>query len=215
MKRFLIVEDQVLFRIGLEGTLRKMVAKSQIHCVDNFEDAVEVLSNNKVDLMILDLGIPGSPGSGMIQAFREMQKDLNILVCSGRDELSNAPMCISAGASGYLSKNASEEESFRAIEMVINKKKYASKVVEEKILNDFMHRKPQSTGIKEVLSPREREIMDLVLQGYSTKAIGSELRIKYSTVSTHKVRIFQKMNVKNVIDLFKKIESQFSGYLNN
>jgi two-component system, NarL family, invasion response regulator UvrY len=206
MKQILIIDDHCLISMGLELLVRRVVKKCTVHAASTFESALTKLKSQKMDLMVLDLSIPGGHTSDMIEAFLRVQGDLRILVCSGRDELLNAPGCINAGAFGFLSKNAPDAEATTAIEMVMQNKKYISDAVQSKILNDFMYGQNNKINPIETLSPREKEVMDLMLLGRSSKEICNQLRIKFSTVSSHKSRVLQKMNVENSMELFKKVE---------
>ncbi len=206
MKQIIIVDDHFLTSLGLELLIKKVIKKCSVYMAANFEAALRKLKDQKFDVMLLDLGIPGGHASEMIHTFLKVQPDLRILVCSGRDELANAPGCIHAGAFGFLPKNAPDIEAQTAVEMVMQGKKYISNLVQAKIVNDFMYGQNSTLNPIEMLSPREKEVMDLMLKGCTSKQICSILRIKFSTVSSHKNRVYQKMGVENSIDLFKKVE---------
>ena len=206
MKQILIVDDHFLTGLGLELLIKKVIKKCSVYMAGNFEAASRKLRDQRIDVMLLDLGIPGGHASEMIQTFLKVQPDLRILVCSGRDELVNAPGCIHAGAYGFLPKNAPDTEAQTAIEMVVQGKKYISDRVQAKIVDDFMYGQNSALNPIESLSPREKEVMDLMLKGCTSKQICNTLRIKFSTVSSHKNRVYQKMSVENSIELFKKVE---------
>lgn len=142
----------------------------------------------------------------MIEAFIRVQKDIKILVCSGRDELHNAPICMRAGAYGFLSKNAPDDYGKMAVEMVLMGKKYISSSVQENVFNTYLFGQSIYINPLEALSPREKDVMNLLIKGKSNKEISNTLHIKHSTVSTHKLRIFQKMDVENNVELLRKIE---------
>jgi two-component system, NarL family, invasion response regulator UvrY len=206
MTQILIVDDHFLTSMGLELLIKKVIKKCSVSMAGNFEASLRKLRDQRIDVMLLDLGIPGGHASELIQTFLKVQPDLRILVCSGRDELVNAPGCIHAGAYGFLPKNAPDTEAQTALEMVFQGKKYISDRVQAKIVDDFVYRQNNSLNPVETLSPREKEVMDLMLKGCTSKQICNILRIKFSTVSSHKNRVYQKMNVENSIELFKKVE---------
>jgi two-component system invasion response regulator UvrY len=205
MKNILIVDDHFLVCLGLEILVKKVVKNSSVFLNHNFDEAIKTLKTHKIDLLILDLSIPGGKGPDMIRSFCAIQKGIRILICSGRDELTNAPACINEGAYGFLSKDAQDSEAEKAVELVINGKKYVSPAVQLKIIENFMNGQQINKNPLETLSPREREVLNLLLVGHSSKFIGDSLRIKFSTVSTHKMRIFQKLEVENNVELFKKV----------
>lgn len=205
MKNILIVEDHVLTTMGLGLLIKRVIPDSTIYSASSFEQSLEELRNNRMDLVILDLGVPGGRGPAMIGTMRHIQKEVRILVCSGRDEIITAPNMINAGANGFLSKSALNSEAEKALQMVMADKKYLSDAVKEIILDHFVNNQPLSQNPIDLLSPREKEIMDQMLQGKGNKEIASELNIKFPTVSTHKQRIFQKMDVENIVELMKKV----------
>jgi two-component system invasion response regulator UvrY len=206
MKQILIVDDHFLTSLGLELLIKKVIKNCSVYMAGNFEAASKMLRDQRIDVMLLDLGIPGGNASEMIQTFLKVQPNMRILVCSGRDELVNAPGCIHAGAFGFLPKNEPDTVAQTAIEMVVQGKKYISGRVQAKIVDDFMYAQNTSLNPIETLSPREKEVMDLMLKGCPSKQICNILRIKFSTVSSHKNRVYQKMSVENSIELFKKVE---------
>lgn len=205
MKHILIVDDHFLVCIGLEILVKKVIKNCAVSLKTNFEEAIQAIRKQKMDLMILDLGIPGGKGPEMIRFFQAVQKDIRILICSGRDELTTAPACINEGAYGFLSKNAPDSEAEKAVDLIVNGKKYVSSAVQLKIIQNFMNRQQMNQNPLAMLSPREREVLDLLLEGRTSKYIGDALCIKFSTVSTHKMRIFHKLEVENNVDLFKKV----------
>lgn len=211
MTKILIVDDHPMTRMGLENLVSQERKDAKIFMAETFHEIIDELLQNKMDLVILDLGIPGGKGIEMIQLLRRQQKGLRVLVCSGRDEFTCASECLNAGANGFISKRSPDEKVREAIVTVLSGKNYVSEAVKKKILNDFINNEVRSDNPIDSLTPREKEILDLLLEGKWTKEIGDMLRIQYSTVSTHKVRIFQKMNVENVLDLFRKVELYTGG----
>ena len=142
----------------------------------------------------------------MIKSLRAVQPGVPILVYTGRDEKLNAISYIKAGTNGFLSKNSCEEELVKAIETVLEGKRYFSGELWQLIISNFSENNSPGANPMESLTKRELEITELLISGKWTKEIAETLDLKETTISTHKLRIFQKMKVSNVIELFKKIE---------
>lgn len=205
MTTVLIADDHPLIICGLETCLKKIMPGCFVYKASSFPDSVTRVNQKRIDLLILDLSMPGGCGLEMIATMREIQKDIKILIYSGRDELTNAPHYISKGANGYLQKNKDESEIVTAIQTVMNNQKYMSTAVQHVILGNFMDNKPLLPNPIESFNPSEREVLDLLLRGTDTTEIAKKLNMKFSTASTHKVRILKKMEVKNLVDLVAKV----------
>lgn len=207
--KVLLVEDHDIVAIAVETLLLENFSKAVIQKSGSFLKALKMLELGPLmDLIILDVDVPGGDSYRMIERLRKVQPQVRILVFTGQDERQHAIRFLKAGANGFLSKTAALEECAVAVKMILNGKKYVSEVVQQTITNSFFHKSPITENHGESsLSPRENEVLDLLLQGKWTKEIADELNLNPTTVSTHKSRIFQKMEVSNVIDLFKKINA--------
>ncbi|WP_254562279.1 response regulator transcription factor [Dyadobacter diqingensis] len=210
MKNILIVDDHPIIRMSLETIVRKVVKECRVFHCSTLQETKSILLKHRFDLMILDLSIPGSVGTSMIPALRKLSSNTPILVCSGRDEDFNAPHCITMGANGYVPKTASNEETETAVRHVLENKTYLRPHVQAQIMENFLHRKPLLPNPVESLTPREKEVLELLITGIWTKEIAKQLNLKFSTVSTHKARILEKMGVENTVELYKKFEEYTS-----
>jgi two-component system invasion response regulator UvrY len=210
MKHILLVDDHPIVRTALQSIVRKVVKESNVIHAGTLQEAETMIVQHPFDLVILDLSIPGSTGAGMIPILRKLAPDSPILICSGRDEHVNAPHCITMGANGYLPKSASDEETETAIRTVLQNNKYLRPQVQAQILDNFLHSRPLLPNPIESLTPREREVMELLIMGKWTKEIAELLNLKFSTVSTHKSRILEKMGADNTVELYKKVEEYAS-----
>lgn len=206
MQNILLLDDHPIIRKALEGTVRKVIGNCNVVHAGTFKEATTCIGNNGFDLIILDLSIPGGSGAGMIPVLNKLSGGAPILVCSGRDELNNAPHCISMGANGYIPKNALDEEVEAAIRVVLQNKKYLRPHVQAQIMDNFLHNRALLPNPMESLTPREKEVLDLLILGKWTKEIAKLLNLKFSTVSTHKSRILEKMGAENTVELYRKVE---------
>ncbi|WP_025763407.1 response regulator [Dyadobacter tibetensis] len=207
MSHILIVDDQPVTWLGMELIVKNVLRESNFHFCKNFNEALLKVKEQPMDLVILDLNMPGGRGSAMITELRKVQGGVRILICTGRNEDLNAPIYIQKGANGFISKLASSHEVERAVYTVIHDQRYVSPSLQRSILNRFAEGVPCPVNPLESLSPREKEIVQLMLQGKWTKEISDALGIKFSTVSTHKARIFEKLEVENILELSKKVSA--------
>ena len=205
MRKILIVDDHRMTCLGMAILLERVVEKAQVFFADSFMGALAQLQTTQMELVILDLGIPGGHGTAMIEALRKQQPDVRILVCTGRDELLFAVPYIAAGVNGFLHKSSSDEQVLMAIGMVMEGRQYVSGLVQQKILRDALQGHQEKNPL-ESLSARENQVLQLLLAGKWTKEIADELNLKFSTVSTQKTKIFQKLAVENIVDMVRIVD---------
>jgi len=206
MNEILIIEDHPLVTKSLVLLMKEKFQPVNIHVADFFSAALDILDHTKMTMVIMDITVPGGGNASMIKSMRLKQPGVPILVYTGRDEKLNAISYIKAGANGFLSKNCCEADIVTAIDTVLDKKRYFSNDLWQLIITNFAENNALGANPMELLTKRELEITELLIDGKWTKEIAETLDLKETTISTHKLRIFQKMKVSNVIELFKKIE---------
>jgi len=202
----LIIEDHPLIRIGLRQLISEADSKATVAQSDNFPGGLVLLDQEKFDLLILDIDIPGGENIRMMEIIRKKQPEILILIHSGYDEDVYALPYMQAGADGFLSKQASHEEFQAAFKALMNRGKYVSYRIQQALLNnlgDNSSKKLQNPIM--TLSPREMLVMQLLIEGKWTKEIASQLNVKENTISTYKRRIFDKLEVTDEIELSKKV----------
>lgn len=199
MKTFLLIDDHVVVRSGIKILLTEIYKPSIIDEAHNGDSALEKVKANKYDLVMLDIQMPNTDTLGLMEYFKIMHPDLKVLVFSMSPETIYAKRFFKAGAKGFLSKDAPLDEIKKAINLVLNDKRYIS--------DTFMQSLAESTGQSEdtnvfnKLSPREFEIVSLLLVGQTVSQIGASLNLQVSTIGTHKARIFEKLKVGNILEL--------------
>lgn len=202
------MDDHNAVRMGLKMMIEELFLESKVQEAESFPQAMDYLQNENYDLLILDIGIPGGSNTLMIDIIRHIRSTIPILIYTAAEEAKLALRYLKAGATGFLSKNASKEEHKKALLHVIDNKKYISSTISEFILESISAGSPiNKIPEKFTLTARENEVSDLLMQGKWTNEISYILGLKPSTVSTFKNRIFNKVGVTNSIDLFKKLNN--------
>jgi len=202
----LIIEDHPLIRSGLKHLIYKSDPRATVSQTDSFPSGLLILANEKFDLVILDIDIPGGENIRMMEMIREKQQGIKILIHSGYDEKVYALPYMQAGADGFLSKQAQEEDFHTAFHALLNRGKYVSYAVQQSLLVNLGEsgtrkaKNPLTT-----LSPREMLVMQLLIEGKWTKEIAAILDLKENTISTYKRRIYDKLDVSDEIQLSKKV----------
>lgn len=197
--KLIIADDHLIVRKGVSSLLKMSYDKIEIKEVGGVNEIIPLLKNFKAQILLLDINIPGGNCTGMIKEIRQVNEEIYILMFSGYDESSYALRYIKAGANGFLSKDASEEEIIAAISVLLKTGKYISPFVQEKILSSMLFDIPMNPLKK--LSKRELEVAELLTNGERVLEISNELHVQPSTISTYKNRIFEKLKVSNLVDL--------------
>jgi two-component system invasion response regulator UvrY len=210
VKKILIFEDHEIVAAGVAGIIRNEFHDIEPEIAYTFADGLDLLKAlTPVDLIILDVKLPGSEGTNMISRIRHLQQGARILVFSALEDAHSALTFMTAGANGFASKTLNMKELKGAIQTVLGDKKFMSEEVQQKVAESFFQNLSPSALYEDIsLSAREREIMNLLMAGKRTKEISSELNIKYTTVSTHKAHIFKKMSVDNIVELINKCKKE-------
>jgi two-component system invasion response regulator UvrY len=165
----------------------------------NGETAISKLKNEQFDLIIMDIQMPNTDTLGLMEYIHITYPAAKVLMFSMSAENIYAKRFMKAGASGFVSKEAPLEDITRAINTILNGKKYISDSLAEKLAEDSYSGK--SGNPFNELSPREFEIVSLLLEGKTVTDISHALNIQTSTVGTHKARLFEKLGVTNILEL--------------
>jgi two-component system, NarL family, invasion response regulator UvrY len=208
MKKILLVDDHAIVQYGIMQLLLLEFPETKIHTAQNMDEMVSQLRLEKFDLLVMDINIPGGNNLQMVDIVKLRQPDIRILVFSGYDEHLYALRYLQSGVHGYLNKNNSEKELPNAIKAVLNGEKYVSHAVRESLLNKATaHDNSQDTGnpLKK-LSNRELDVLQSLVNGMTLSEISSSLNLGISTVSTYKQRIFEKLEIHNIIELVEKVK---------
>ncbi|KGO79287.1 hypothetical protein Q763_14715 [Flavobacterium beibuense F44-8] len=200
----LIADDHSVVRQGVALILREAFKTIEIYHADSFQEVVVKLKKQSVNLLLLDINLPGGNSVGMISRVKDLQPATKILMFSAFDEEQYALRYLHAGVDGYLNKLSSEEKIIEAVTEILQGGRYFSNKVKERIFENVINKIPDNP--LDSLSNRELEIADLLARGEGNLEIANRLDIKMSTVSTYKSRIFDKLGVTNVVSLVEKFK---------
>lgn len=201
MIRMLIADDHTIMREGLKQ-LFMLVADVQVVAeAESGTQVIELLHQVEIDLLLLDMNMPGISGEILIARLHTQYPELPILVLSMHNEIHIAQRALRAGALGYLTKDRDPETLLVAMRRVASGQRYLDPALAEQIAL-------QSSGLKqqtyvESLSDREFQILRLLAHGMSVNQIAEQLVISNKTVSTHKTRLMEKMGFGSTADIVR------------
>lgn len=199
MKKFLLVDDHVIVRSGIKTLLQEMYSPAEIHEAVDGETAMQKMKEGSYDLVMLDIQMPRTDTLGLMEYIHIKYPDAKVLMFSMSAENIYARRFMKAGAYGFISKEAPMEEITKAINTILGNRKYISDALAEKLAEDSFSGKTGNPFND--LSPREFEIVSLLLEGKTVTEISHTLSIQTSTVGTHKARLFEKLGVTNLLEL--------------
>lgn len=197
MKRILLADDHTIIRLGLIQILKDEYPDVEVSEVSDGEALIKEVMRHEWDLVISDLDMPGINGLQALEQIKKIKPDLPVLILSIFTEDLYAVRVLKAGASGYMNKNAAPYELITAIQRIFMGRKYITPEIAEKLLtNQDINKEPH-----ELLSNREFEIFKLLALGKTTTYVADTLSLALTTVSTHRGRIMDKLNLSTNSDL--------------
>lgn len=197
--KILIADDHAIVREGL----KQIVADEKDILVsgeaENSEKMMELLQNERWNLVILDINMPGKSGLEALKDIKLLYPDLPVLILSMFSEDQYGIRAIKAGASGYLKKVSAPNELVTAIRKIVSGGKYINPSLAEKLADKFG--KTEEGLLHDKLSDREYQIMCNIALGKSAEEIAEELTLSINTVYTYRNRILEKMSMKSNVEL--------------
>lgn len=201
--RVLLADDHTLIRAGLRLVVEQQPDFAVAGEAENGRQAVAMADSLKPNVVVMDIGMPDLNGIEAARQIREQHPEIEIVMLSMHSDEGYVLRALKAGARAYLLKDSAEADLARAIHAAAEGKSFFSPAVGKVLLEDYM-RKLQRTGAEdsyELLSPREREVLQLVAEGKSSKEIANLLNLSVYTVETHRAKLMQKLNLKSMPEL--------------
>jgi DNA-binding NarL/FixJ family response regulator len=199
--RALVVDDHEFTREGIVHILTDNFNVSKLARAGNYEQAMEQIKNDKWDIIVLDISLPGKGGLEILRSIRSIESKVPVLVLSMVPVSQYARRILQAGASGYVTKSEPAEELIKAVRTVSRGMKYFSPEVQQELpeIIDETISKPKHHN----LSDREFEVLRGLAEGKSSKEIAAEYKVSINTINSYRKRVLTKLHAKSNIDLVK------------
>ena len=199
MKRILLADDHAIVRKGLKETLEEEFCPLQFGEASSNAQALEKIQKEKWDLVMLDLNMGGRSGLELLEEIRRLRPHLPVLILSMYSVEEFGVRALKLGAAGYISKQTAPEEMITAVRSVLGGGRYISAALADRLAADVQR---SSDGpLHESLSTREYQVMVLIAKGKTLKEIAADLSISAKTVGTYHLRILNKLNLSNDIQI--------------
>lgn len=199
MIRVAIADDHVFIREGLRRILKPEIDIEIVAEAENSAGVIEIVMKEKIDILILDVSLPGKSGIELLKDIQLLKPELKVIILSMHPESLYGLRALKAGAWGYLTKETSVEELIKAIRKITSGRKYLSESLAEHIATNID--KNTDDPLHSKLTDREYEVFIELALGKHLKEIADKLNISISTVNTYRQRIMEKMNMVNNFEL--------------
>ena len=201
--KILLADDHAILRDGLS---RSFEQEKDITIAGQAQDGYEAIEMAKElipDVVIMDIGMTGLNGIETTRRIIQNCPNVKIIGLSMHSSDKYVREMFKAGATGYLLKNCSFDELIEAIKAVMEGKTYISPLISDMINKEFTSKPEVEKSVFSILSQREREVLQLLSEGKSTKQIGQKLHLSPKTVEAHRLRMMDKLQIDNVAQLTK------------
>ena len=202
MTTILIIDDHPLVAGGIEMMLKDVAYLSITGTVKNGSGALAFLEKTLPEIILLDISLPDIDGLQLCEKIREKNKYSKIIGLTSTNDASIITQLLHRGANGYLLKNMERSELIEAIDKVMDGKIFLSKAANEKVLEQFLSVSIALNGLPS-LTRREKELLQLLDNGFNGPQIAEKLIISHFTVETHRKNLMQKLNVNSTQQLLK------------
>jgi two-component system invasion response regulator UvrY len=199
MIRVLVADDHAIVRQGLRRVLAEAMGNFTVGEAEHANEAIRKLRNERWDVLILDLNLPGKTGLDALKQIRAERPETKILVFSFYSEEHYALRVLRAGAHGYITKSSPPEQLLNAVRRVAAGGKYITQSVAEKLANTM--RFDLERPLHERLTDREFQIFNMLAGGRTVSQIAVELSLSVKTISTHRTKILSKLSLRNNAEL--------------
>jgi RNA polymerase sigma factor (sigma-70 family) len=201
--RILLADDHQLMRSGLRLLIEQQSDLTVVGEAADGREAVALAKSLRPDVAVMDISMPNLNGIEAAHQITQTHAEIAVIVLSMHPDESYVLRALKAGAKGYLLKDSAESDLIASVRAVARGKSFFSPAVSKVLLDDYI-RKLQRSGAEDaydLLTPREREVLQLVVEGKSNKEVANLLNLSVYTVETHRSNIMQKLNLKGVPEL--------------
>lgn len=201
--KVLLADDHALFRAGIRALLEDLPAIKVVGETDNGLDLIRLAKEHKPDVAIVDITMPELNGLDALPKLKSSVPDVAVIVLSMHANEQYVMQSLKSGASGYMVKTAATTELESAIRAVSRGETYLSPAISKSVIDSCLGRSNLKPRTKQLLTPRQRQIMQLIAEGKTSKEIANTLFLSYKTVETHRAQLMERLDIHDVAGLVR------------
>ncbi|MGA9390821.1 MAG: response regulator transcription factor [Candidatus Sulfotelmatobacter sp.] len=202
MLRILIADDHEVARKGIRAILESRAGWEVCCEASDGREAVELVLQSRPDVMLLDIGMPNLNGLDAARQILAIMPDARILILTIHDSEQVVREVLAAGARGFLLKSDAGRDLVAAVEALQNRRTFFTSKVAQMMLDGYLRpQEVRENSEQQILTPREREVIQLVAEGKTTKEIATTLSLSVKTAETHRTNLMRKLDLHSIADL--------------
>ncbi|HEY8570680.1 response regulator transcription factor [Microbulbifer sp.] len=202
-KRILLVDDHSLMRAGIRALLDEFGDFEVIGESGNGIEALELVRKFMPDLLLLDISLPGLNGLEVLRQISQQHPDVRVLMLSMHAGSEYVARALSFGASGYLLKDSAFDELAAALHAVAGGRDYLCTAIDTETVQRFIHSTQQGQSEQEILTPRQRQILQQIAEGFGPRDIAESLNVSVKTVEAHRAQLMERLGIHHVPGLVR------------
>ena len=199
----MLADDHALFRAGLRALLNDMRNVTVVAEVENGLDLIKVAREKKPDVSIVDITMPELNGLDALPKLKAAVPDTSVIMLSMHANEQYVMQTLKSGASGYMVKTAATTELESAVRAVSRGETFLSPAISRSVIDSCLGRNKVQPRTRQLLTPRQREILQLIAEGNTSKQIAAILSLSFKTVETHRAQLMDRLDIHDVAGLVR------------
>ena len=201
--RVLLADDHTLVRAGMRSLLEKLEGIEVVAEASDGHEALRLVEKHRPDVVVTDIAMPGLNGMELTARVARERPEARVIILSMHATEPYVLQALRSGAAAYLLKDAAPVELELAIKAVMRGETYLSPPVSRHVIDDYRRRVGGESSPLEQLTPRQREILQLIAEGHSTRSIAEKLHVSVKTVETHRQQLMERLAIHDVAGLVR------------
>jgi DNA-binding NarL/FixJ family response regulator len=203
MIRVILADDHTLVRAGIRSLLEKIAGVQVVGEASDGREALEIIKKTNPNIALLDITMSGMNGLDVTARVVKDFPHIKVIILSMHANEEYVLQALKIGVSGYLLKDAATTELELALKAIAREETYLSPAVSKKVINNYLERVGDAEDLQSSLTPRQREILQLVAEGKSTKEIAFMLSVSIKTVEAHRAQMMDRLGIHDVPGLVR------------
>lgn len=199
----LIADDHTLVRAGIRSLLQSFGGVEVVAEAADGREAISLLKSHQPDVVLMDIAMRGLNGLEATARITKAYPRIRVIMLSMHSNEEHVLQALRSGAAGYLLKDSATLELELALKAVMSGETYLSPPISKQVVESYMQRVGQEASTANVLTPRQREILQLIVEGLSTKEIAHRLHVSPKTVETHRTQLMERLDIHDIPGLVR------------